>query len=258
MENTKNNLHNGHRQRLKKRFVAEGLSSFEDHQALELLLFFAIPRCDTNELAHKLIASFGSLRNMFEADIADIMNVGGVGENTAILIKLLPEIASKYWFTPAQSGTQISSINSAAAFFKTLLYGKPVEHFYIVCLNSSYQVKISACLSRGTPSQTPVFIRHIVEAVMRSHTEMVLIAHNHPGGSVSPSKKDIEMTIDIQTALDSMQVRLLDHLILSDNEYFSFAAQRLIKSNYTPEQAHAAKYSAGLMNNAGLNSNQKK
>ena len=248
MSTKPSDLHKGHRNRLKQRFVRDGLVGFEDHQALELLLFYALPRRDTNELAHRLIDSFGSLRNLFEADVADITKVSGAGESVAVLIKLLPEIAAKYWFTEGQETTKISSIESAAAYFKSLLYGKPLEHFYIACLDASFRVKSSTLLSKGTPTQTPVFIRHIAEASFRSGTEMLMLAHNHPGGSVSPSRQDIELTMEISTAMETLQIRLLDHIIISDDLYYSFAAQKLLRNNYSPEQAHAARYSTGLMN----------
>ncbi|HBU12296.1 MAG TPA: hypothetical protein DEB31_06070, partial [Clostridiales bacterium] len=124
--------HSGHRQRLKERFRREGLGGFEDHQALELLLFYAIPRRDTNELAHRLLAAFGSLKNVFAADVGDLQSIEGLGEHAAALLKLIPEIAGKYWFAEEQDRAKITSIGSAASYAKSLLYGRPMEHFYVI------------------------------------------------------------------------------------------------------------------------------
>lgn len=248
MSEKQKNIHKGHRQRLKRRFVKEGLGSFEDHEALELLLFYSIPRRDTNELAHRLISSFGSLKNLFAANVSDIMQVEGVGEHTAILIKLLPEIAGRYWFSQHPNRATITSILSAAEFFQSLLFGESVEKFYIACLDVSFRVISEQLLSQGTPTQTPVFIRHIAEAALRNSSEMILVAHNHPGGDPYPSKSDIELTIKIQEAMDALSIRLLDHIIVSDHDYFSFAAKQLVQSDVSEKDAYSAKYSTYLQN----------
>ncbi len=242
------NSHDGHRERLRKRFELEGLAGFEDHQALELLLFYAIPRRDTNDLAHRLLQTFGSLKNLFEADVSDIAKVDGMGGRSAALIKLLPEMAAKYWFAPGGEGKKITSIESAAAFANSLLYGKPLEHFYAVCLDAAFKVKYTTLISKGTPSQTPVFTRHVAEAALRSGTDKVIVAHNHPGGEPRPSKNDIEVTLKIASALETLDIQFIDHIIIAESGYFSFAAEQLIRDNFTEEQARAAKYTAGVMN----------
>ncbi len=240
-------IHEGHRQRLKKRFITEGLASFEDHQALELLLFYALPRKDTNEIAHKLLDTFGSMKNMFEADIDDLVNIDGVGEHVASLVKLIPELATRYWFTGEQQAFQITSIESAAEFAKSLLYGKPAEHFYIACLDAAYKVKSTRMLSKGTPSETPVYIRHIAESAFRSGTDKVLIAHNHPGGNPAPSQKDIKLTIRVMEAMEPLGVTLVDHIIIANDRSFSFVAKQLLDNNFTHEDALRAHYSSGVM-----------
>ncbi len=232
---------------MRRRFQEQGIAGFEEHQALELLLFYAIPRKDTNEIAHRLLRKFGSLKNLFEADVSDITEIEGVGERAATLLKLIPEISSKYWFSASAERPVIASIDAAAQYAKALLYGKPLEHFYVVCLDSSYRVKSAACLSKGTPSETPVYIRHITAAAIRSGVDKILVLHNHPGGNPAPSKKDMEVTLQIASAMEALQIGFVDHIIVSDNDYYSFAAQQLIRDRFHPEDARAAQYSGGVM-----------
>ena len=117
-------IHDGHRERLKKRFLKQGLDSFEEHEALELLLFFALPRKDVNPLAHELLERFGSLKNIFDADPSDLARIKGIGESAAVLIKLQSELARKYWLSDLESNAKISSIASAIEYVSLLFRGK--------------------------------------------------------------------------------------------------------------------------------------
>ncbi len=222
-------MHEGHRERLKKRFKSEGLASFTDVQALELLLFYALPRMDTNPLAHRLLERFGSLKNLFEADASDIAAVEGIGENSALLIRLLPEITRKFWILDTQSTQSITTAEQAARFIRPILFGKPVEHVYVFCLNSHCQIKHYNCISEGTVSDVTIYLRRLVECAMRLHASRILIAHNHPGGRPQPSETDIRATHAIRNALAPLDIDLMDHLIFSDHSYFSFSEQGILK-----------------------------
>ncbi len=254
MAKNEQNLHSGHRHRLRRSYIKNGMDGMEEHQALELLLFYAIPRRDTNELAHRLLKQFGSLRNIFEADAEQLKEVEGVGESAAALIKLVPDIASKYWFSARRDSYTITSIGSAAKYFKSVLFGKPVEHFYIACVDSGFRVKNCTLLSSGTPSQTPVEMNRIARIATAMNAEKIIIAHNHPGGSAAPSQSDIRVTVAIFEAMAGINIALIDHIIISDDDFFSFTAHQLIGKSHTREQAHAAQYSASLMEDlpAGL------
>ncbi len=249
-------MHEGHRDRLKDRYIKEGLSGFEDHEALELLLFYAIPRRDTNELAHVLLDAFGNLKNLFEANVKDIMNVPGIGKNAAALIKLTAEIAAKYWFAPAAGKTNVSSIIKAKDYAQSLLYGKNTEHFYAAMTDASFNVKTSELISTGTTTEAGVPVRKVIEAVIRSGVDKLMVFHNHPGGKAKPSLSDIELTGKIVTAAASINVQLTDHIIVGEDGCFSFAEQQLIQNDHPREKARAAQYSGGVMNAAemyGLN-----
>ncbi|MEF9989751.1 MAG: DNA repair protein RadC [Christensenellaceae bacterium] len=242
-------IHINHRERLRKRFTAEGLDSFEEHEALELLLFYALPQKDTNPIAHELLNQFGSLANVFDAEISDLISVDGIGEYSATLLHLVFEMSRKYWISRKKPDFKITSIASAAEYANVLLRGKSFENFYVICLDAQFHVKHTELLSRGTSTQAPVYIRHITESVIRSGTEKVLIAHNHPGGNAHPSKQDIDVTTKILQAMNALDIEFIDHIIVSDDDYFSFAETMLPKDHYSKEQARAAQYSGGVMQN---------
>lgn len=240
-------IHEGHRERLKKRFLKQGLEAFEEHEALELLLFFALPRKDTNPLAHELLARFGSLKNIFDADASDIARIKGIGDNAAVLLKLQSELARKYWLTDLENNTRISSIASAIEYVSLLFRGKAHEEFYIVCLDAHFRVRHTDRLSRGTATETPVYIRHITETVVRTNAENIIIAHNHPGGNAMPSEKDLKITQQVISAMEAISVPMLDHIIIGADEAFSFSEKLLTMRSFTKDEARSAQYSGRVM-----------
>lgn len=221
-------MHEGHRERMKKRFKEEGLASFTDVQALELLLFYALPRRDTNPLAHRLLDHFGSLKSLFEADTSDIASVEGIGENAALLIHLLPEMTRKFWIADADVRQSVATVAQAVRFIKPILFGKPVENVYVFCLDSHSRIKHYDCISQGTVSDVTIYLRKVVECAMRLNASGVLIAHNHPGGRPQPSDADVHSTRAIEGALEPLGIGLLDHIIFSDHSYFSFSKHHLL------------------------------
>ncbi|WP_330598660.1 RadC family protein [Christensenella tenuis] len=240
-------IHDGHRERLRSRFLKYGLDSFEEHEALELLLFFALPRRDTNALAHELLDRFGSLRNVFDADTADLARIKGIGENAAVLIKLQSELARKYWLADLAEQTTLSSIQSAIDYVSLLFRGKTREEFYVVCLDPHFRIRHTDRLSHGTATEAPVYVRHIMETVIRTGSEKILLAHNHPGGSAYPSDKDISITQQIASAMDAVSVSLLDHIIIGEKDAFSFSEKLLTLNNYPKDAARTAQYSGRVM-----------
>jgi len=223
-------VHEGHRERVKNRFLKEGLDGFEDHQILELLLFFSIPRKDTNELAHTLIKKYGSLSAVFEADPADLMSTPGIGRNSAILLNLIPSLARIYFKDKWGHKPKLNSTTKAGEYLVSLFSGRLYEVFYVICLDAQNRVNHACLVHQGTIDQAPVYPRVIVEAVLRHQAHSVILAHNHPGGTLEPSQADINVTRKIAAALETISVRVLDHIIVADGRYFSFADHGLIKS----------------------------
>jgi DNA repair protein RadC len=221
-------LHEGHRKRVKDRYLSEGLDAFEDHQVLEMLLFYCIPRKDTNELAHRMIREFGSLAGLFEADPKDISRRCGVSENTAILVSLIPSLARRYFKTKWGNKPVLNASAKAGEYAVSLFAGRIYEVFFVICLDSQNRVNYAALVQEGTLTEAPVYPRLIVEAALRHQANSVILAHNHPGGKMQPSMADIEVTKRITQALEPISVNVVDHIIVAGERYFSFKENGLI------------------------------
>ncbi len=207
-------VHEGHRKILKQRFLKEGLNAFEDHQVLELLLFYTIPRRDTNEIAHRLLNKYGTLESLLDASPEDLIQNGGVTPNTAIFLSMVPQLARKYMLIKQGKKPVLDSSVKAGN--------------YVICLNSQNKINYTALVHEGTINEAPVYPRIIVETALRYKASSVILAHNHPGGSLKPSNADIEVTRKICDALKTISINVIDHMICAGNAYFSFAEQGLL------------------------------
>ncbi|NLV63480.1 MAG: DNA repair protein RadC [Clostridiaceae bacterium] len=221
-------VHEGHREKLKQRFLKEGLNAFEDHQVLEMLLFYTIPRRDTNEMAHRLLNKYGTLESLFDASPEDLMQKGGVTPNTAIFLSMVPQLARKYMLIKQGKKPVLDSSVKAGNYVISLFIGKNYEAFYVICLNSQNKINYTALVHEGTINEAPVYPRIIVETALRYKASSVILAHNHPGGSLKPSNADIEVTRKICDALKTISINVIDHMICAGNAYFSFAEQGLL------------------------------
>ena len=227
-----NNSHSGHRQRLRKRLVREGIEGFEDHQVLELILFYAIPRGDTNEIGHRLLRQFGRLSAVFDARICDLQKVRGVGEQTALLLNALPAIMRRYHIDRlVRDAPVLNSAEAVSRYLKPLMAGRTREVFYVLCLDSQLRLRFPARISQGTVKDAYVHPREVVEAVLAHHSSAVILAHNHPSGRLSPSQADHHLTRKLVNALGSIDINVLDHVIIADDQDYSFAEMGVL-----PEQ----------------------
>lgn len=215
------NLHEGHRQRLKERFIKNGLGSFEDHNILELLLFFSVPRNDTNEIGHRLLQRFGSISNVFDAPVEELCKVDGIGMHSATLIKLIPELCSIYNVDKTENIEIVSSTNAAGKFFVPRFMGKNDEEVHILLLDDKKKIIKSEIVSKGTVNASAVSIRKIVSLAVNSNATAVILAHNHPGGVALPSSNDIVVTRRIYNALKLMEINLCDHIIVAGDDFVS-------------------------------------
>lgn len=216
-------LHDGHRKRLKARFLTDGLSGFEDHNILELLLFYSIPRSDTNEIAHLLLNEFKSLSAVFDAPVEELCKIKGISNHTATLIKLIPELLSVYHTDKTKDTKIVNSTNEAGRFFIPRFYGKKNEEVHIMLLDDKKKLIKCEKLFEGTVNSSPVTVKKIVAAVVNSNATAVVIAHNHPGGIALPSRSDIITTEKIFKALKLINVELSDHIIVADDDFVSLA-----------------------------------
>lgn len=223
MDKKEKNPHAGHRERLRRRFVATGLDGFNEHEVLELLLCYAIPRRDVNDLAHVLIERFGSLSGVLDAPAGQLMSVEGVGEQAAVLIKLIPQIMRKYQLSGIEGSKKpvLDDVNKAARFIIPYFQSLTEESVYMVCLDPLCRViSVQRCGSGGEYS-TVTSVKSIVEIATRDRADSVLLAHNHPGGVPVPSTEDIAATKRIAEALKTVDIRLADHLVITGNEFAS-------------------------------------
>lgn len=246
-------MHEGHRERLTNRFINEGLESFEEHEILEFLLFYALPRVDTNMIAHRLIKTFGSLAGVLEADPKDLSSVSGIGSKAAAYLCMFPEAFRAYERSKLGKKPVLRSIKDACDFARTLLFGKPYEQFYVIWLGTQNRVIHYERLSEGSVSESPVYLNRLAATALRHHAVKGVIVHNHPGGKVTPSKADIETTQSILRTLAVLDIELVDHIIVSENEAFSFQADSLMGKRDLPgREAYAAEYTGVQQLNLAL------
>lgn len=221
MQSKNSDIHSGHRQRLKGRFLTDGLDGFELHNALELLLFFGIPRKDTNPIAHELLNQFGSFSGVFDASVEELMKVSGMTESAATLIKLVPAIARRYELDKQDQTVELKDPKTISEFLRPYFTGKVNEELYMLCLDTTCRFLACHRISEGSPNASHVNIRKIMELVLTCHSSNIVIAHNHPFGMSLPSQSDICTTDQIYKALKACGINLLDHIILSPNGYCS-------------------------------------
>ena len=225
------NIHAEHRQRVKKRFRSEGLDHFEELHALELLLFYANPREDTNEIAHDLLNRFGSLRNVLEAPVEQLMTVNKIGEHAAILLTLVKGIAQKYVI----SDVDLKALNTTAECGDYLVgrfIGRRDETVMLLCLDAKRSPLCCRVVSEGSVNAAEISTRKVVEAALAANATSVILAHNHPSGIAVPSMQDIVTTRRMGAALSAVDITLEDHIVVAGRDYVS-----LRDSNYyDPEQ----------------------
>ncbi len=206
------NIHGGHRRRMKKKFLENGIEAFAEHEVLELLLYYAIPRTDTNETAHLLIQEFGSLSAVLDAPVQDLMKTGGLTENTATLLKLVPALLNVY--SANKSSDVLDNVKAVTAYFQAAFLGVKDEEVKLCCLDDRLHVIACQTIFRGVPESVPISIRKIAETAFRYNCSLLILAHNHPNGESLPSKADISATRQILTALQPLGIQLLDHIVV--------------------------------------------
>lgn len=224
--------HDGHRQRLRARFVAEGLDDFTQEQVLELLLFYSIPRIDTNEIAHDLVAQFGSLSQVLEAPVQELMKVPGIGENSAVLLHLMAEISRYYQVNRNMNEKVLSTMEACGRFLIPYFVGRRNETVFLLCLDAKCKMLCCREISEGTVNAAGVSVRKVVETALAVNATSVVLAHNHPSGVALPSPEDVVTTKRIAAALQAVDVTLVDHLIISDDDYVSVRQSKLYHPNH--------------------------
>ena len=225
-------IHAGHRQRLKERFLKDGLDNFEEHQVLELLLFYGIPQRDTNEIAHELIRHFGSLSRVLEATPEELSKVKYVGDNVTTLFKLITAVARYYQVSCAMREEILPTIESCGKYLVPFFYQRPNETVFLLCLDAKCKVLCCEKVGEGGINSAGVPVRKIVELALKNNASAAILAHNHPSGVAVPSPEDVQTTRRLALALDAVEIGLVDHIVVADEDWVSMVQSGL----YRPDE----------------------
>ncbi len=218
-------VHEGHRNRMRERFATNAFEGFAEHEVLEVALFGAIPRGNTNPIAHELINRFGSFAKVCDAPIEELMKVNGIGRSSAIQIKMIPEFC-KYYLLSSQQNTfsgPLTNSDAVIEYLKPYFVGKTNEALFLLSLDNMSRPIECTLVSEGAVNATRVDMRKITELVVKLHASAVILAHNHPDGYAFPSQEDIITTKRVRDHLKTIGVSLLDHIIYTPNEMLSMA-----------------------------------
>ena len=217
--------HEGHRERLKKRFL-NSPESFEDHELLELLLFYAIPRKNTNETAHKLLERFGSIKGILDANLEALSEVDGIGQNAAIYIKTIAMLVSKYEYVDTREDGILKNPETLHTFLKNLFIGTDNEISYVLMFDNSRRLITCEKIGEGFSMEHTLSLRKIASCALSTNASFAIMVHNHPNGRALPSGEDIQATNRIRIMLESMGVVLMDHFIIAENDCVSILNRR--------------------------------
>ncbi|MBO5892059.1 MAG: DNA repair protein RadC [Oscillospiraceae bacterium] len=215
-------IHDGHRQRLKNRFLSEGLDNFEELQVLELLLFYCIPRQDTNPIAHRLLDDFGSFAQVMEASPEELKKVSGIGDSVATFLSLVTA-AGRYYSVKQQNAEVkiLSDLEDCGKYLTPYFRSRRNETVFLLCLDAKCKVLCCKEVGEGSVNSAAVPIRRIVEMALGANATSVVLAHNHPSGVALPSNEDVQTTFRLAMALNSVEITLIDHMVVADDDFVS-------------------------------------
>ena len=221
-------IHDGHREKMRRRFLETGLEGFADHEALALLLYYAIPRRDTNPTAHALMERYGTLSAVLSAPVEDLQKVEGIGGSAAVLLSLVSRINRKARLADAAQETVINSTERAGAYLLERFAGETREVVYLMCLDRKGKLLACKRLADGDVASADLNIRKVVETALLTSASAAILSHNHPSGVALPSPEDTGTTLQVREALRTIGVELVDHIIVADRDFVSMADSGLL------------------------------
>ncbi len=210
---------------MRDRAMNNGFDDFADHELLEMLLHQSIPRVDTNPIAHALLEKFGSIKGVLDSSMSDLCTVKGVGQTSALQLKLTVELLRRYERASLERRTVYNSLSNMVRFLFPCFVGKGVESLYMMLLNNRMNLIRCEKISEGTVNCTDSSVRKIVELALAHNASSVVLAHNHPNGLTTPSSADLEMTDTINNHLQMLGVTLVEHIIFADRRYMPIMRQ---------------------------------
>ncbi len=228
-------IHTGHRQRLKDRFLEEGLDHFSQINALELMLFYCVPRKDTNPLAHKLLDHFGKLHNVLEASYEELLKVEGVNENIATYLTMIHAVGRYYVKNRGGKPLILKTIDQCGDYLMPYFHGLQNETVFLLCLDAKSKVLACKKVGEGSVNSASISIRKIVEVALGSNAVSVVLAHNHPSGLAIPSAEDIQTTRRLGLALNAVEILLADHIVIAEDEFVSIVQSGMYNPYENPE-----------------------
>lgn len=214
------NEHVNHRKRLRERFLTQGLDGFEDHQVLELLLFYAIPRVDTNDTAHRLLNKFGSLRGVLDATHEELVSVEGVGEGAATFLKLLMSFDRRLQLSDYPAKERFNTLDKIGNYLVSFYMDEKIEKAYLFCFNNKMEILDYFKLAEGTSSTAKIAPRSVIEKALLTQASAIIIAHNHPDGLRIASDADIDFTNQLTYLSRVLNIAFLEHIIVAEGTYF--------------------------------------
>ncbi len=221
-------VHEGHRERMRRQMKTSGMDSLSDVQVLEVALYYAIARRDTNEIAHALLRRFGSLSGVLEAPRAELLKIDGVGESAADLLLLFIQMERRHLMDRAGRETILDTTYKCAQYLMPRFIGEQEEVVYLLCLDAKCKALDCSLIHRGAVNMTAISVRKIVKAALDHNATSVVVAHNHPSGLALPSREDRATTLALKAALDAVDVVLVDHVIVADEDFVSLADDGLL------------------------------
>lgn len=222
-------IHEGHRERLKERFRKEGLDHFDELYVLELLLFYCKPRVDTNPLAHKLLEHFGSLSRVLDASTEELEKVEGVGRNISTFLTLITQVGRYYQVKRSEPGQILRTIDQCGHYLLPYFYGREQETVFMLCLDAKCKVICCKKVGEGSVNSANIPIRRVVEMALGANATTVILAHNHPSGLAIPSADDIQTTHKVAQALETVEIILADHIVVSKDDFVSIVQSQYYK-----------------------------
>ena len=232
-ENQSEDTHRGHRKRLRDKFLKSGLAGFHDYEIVELLLSLGTPRKDCKIPAKEAIKRFQTLRGVLEATPEELQQIDGIGAHSAFGIKLVQEVAREFLKARILEKPFYRSSQEVFDYLYHSMRGLKKEVFKVIYLNNQNQIINTVDLSEGTVNSSSVSPREVIEGAIKSNGSALIFVHNHPSGNPEPSLNDKSLTRELAYAGKIMQLRVLDHIIIGDNRYYSFAAEGLIEEYET-------------------------
>jgi len=223
------NVYNrGHRQRLQQKFKASGIDALHEYEVLELLLTYVIRQQDVKPLAKALLKEFGSVKGILDTELAGLQTVSGIGERSAIMLKLVKDIAALYLKQKAKEKKQVTCTSELLDYCRTVMGGKRDEEFCVIYLDAQNQIIEFETIQRGVVNQAVVYPRQVLECALKRKASAIILAHNHPSGHVRPSDADIRLTKTIQETAKILDILVHDHIIVGENRFFSFREEGLM------------------------------